>query len=72
MKFEILYNNMGDSYVVKLEDGRYVLVDTESGQYLCDDVDILCKFGMWDDVDSALVPDDIYEKIEKVLSNLDK
>lgn len=64
--FDIKYWNYGDSYVVKLEDGRYVLADIENNLAFSQSLDILIQFGMWVD-DPPKPSDDVMKAIGTVL-----
>ena len=67
MKFEVLYNDYEDGYIVRLEDGTAALVNTKPRTKYVDDIDILMQFGQWLKVKEP-VDDEILKIIEEVLA----
>ena len=67
MKFETIYNDYGPGYIVKMEDGRYAMVNVEQNTWFTGSEGELMQFGQWRDADKEL-PLDTTSAIEKVLT----
>lgn len=66
MKFEVLYNDYEDGYVVTMEDGTSALVNLKPKTKYIDDIAILLQFGQWIKVNEPL-DEEIMKAIEEVL-----
>lgn len=66
MKFEVLYNDYEDGYVVTMEDGTSALVNLIPKTKYVDDIAILLQFGQWVKVKKPL-DEEIMKSIEEVL-----
>lgn len=67
MKFEVLYNDYEDGYVVTMEDGTSALVNLEPKTKYVDDIAILLQFGQWVKVIEPL-DEKVMKAIEEVLT----
>lgn len=69
LKYSFVWNNYGNSYIVRLEDGRTVLVNTKDNDIWVQQEAVLIQQGMWKNITENDVVKEEYEKISAILEN---
>ena len=69
MNYEILNNNYGASYTLKLGNDKYALINIDTNDYFEEDIAVLEQFGMWHEVKAEDISADDKNKIEAILNS---
>ena len=69
MKYEAMYDNYADALIVKLLDGRQVLLNITMKEACVGECDDFRKNGMWEECTNADISKENHRLIEEILKN---